>query len=53
MPEEKDDEIVNKNLWVVIIIVAGFMGFLFGYAGSAFTMADSNGGHESRESSGY
>lgn len=53
MPEEKNDEVVKKNLWMVIIIVAGFMGFLFGYAGFAFTMADSNGGQESRESSGY
>ena len=42
---------MNRDLWVVIIIVMGFLGFLLGYSSAPFVSAPESG-HQV-ETSGY
>ncbi|MDH5542002.1 MAG: hypothetical protein OEY64_03450 [Nitrospinota bacterium] len=42
---------MSRDLWIVIIIVMAFLGFLLGYSSSAF-VSGTDAGHKV-ESSGY
>jgi len=43
---------VKKSIWIVFVIVSGFMGFLLGYSVSSYTGIH-KGGDFSMESAGY
>lgn len=44
---------IKPTLWVVIVLVVGFMGFLLGYSVSAFTGIQTQTGNVSLETGGY
>ncbi|VAX15480.1 hypothetical protein MNBD_NITROSPINAE04-1331 [hydrothermal vent metagenome] len=43
---------MKKSIWIVFVIVSGFVGFLLGYSISAYTGMQ-KGGNISMESAGY
>ncbi|HEB71824.1 MAG TPA: hypothetical protein ENI77_04320 [Nitrospirae bacterium] len=43
---------MKKSIWIVFVIVSGFMGFLLGYSVSSYTGIH-KGGDFSMESAGY
>jgi hypothetical protein len=51
MPEKSEG--IKPTLWVVIVIVVGFMGFLLGYSVSAFTGIQASKGNVELETGGY
>jgi len=44
---------MSRDLWVVIIVVVLFLGFLLGYSSSAFVSDSESGSGHKVESSGY